>query len=112
MPPLVVVPTYLEAENLPELLPRLRAAVPDAHVLVVDDNSPDGTADVAERIGREVGGVEVLRRPAKRGLGSAYRAAAKKGIIRYAGLIDFGLIVVGGYGAGANIDVFTDRCIP
>jgi dolichol-phosphate mannosyltransferase len=80
--PLVITPTFVEAENLPEFLPRVRAALPDADVLVVDDNSPDGTADVAERIGAELGGVEVLRRPAKRGLGSAYRAGFSIGLDR------------------------------
>ncbi|HEX5613656.1 MAG TPA: polyprenol monophosphomannose synthase [Acidimicrobiia bacterium] len=83
MRPLVIVPTYIEAENLPEFLPRVRDAVPEADVLVVDDNSPDGTADVAERVGAQIGGrVEVLRRPEKRGLGSAYRAGFAIGIER------------------------------
>jgi dolichol-phosphate mannosyltransferase len=79
---LVVVPTYLEAENIEEFLRRTRAAVPDADVLVVDDNSPDGTADLAQRVGAELGSVDVLRRPAKRGLGSAYRAGFRIGIDR------------------------------
>lgn len=71
---IVVVPTYEEAGNIEELLRRLRVAVPDADVLVVDDNSPDGTAALAAAVGREVGHVEVLRRERKDGLGSAYRA--------------------------------------
>ncbi|MGQ0805118.1 MAG: polyprenol monophosphomannose synthase [Actinomycetota bacterium] len=79
---LVVTPTYLEAENIEECLRRLRAAVPDADVLVVDDNSPDGTADLAETIGAEVGQVEVLRRPTKTGLGTAYRAGFTVGVER------------------------------
>jgi glycosyltransferase involved in cell wall biosynthesis len=70
---LLVLPTYEEAENLVEVLDRVREATPDTHVLVVDDASPDGTADLAERHGEVVGGVDVLRRPAKSGLGSAYR---------------------------------------
>src|SRR5205823_1652024 len=70
MPPaLVVVPTYQEADNIERVLERLRAAAPDADVLVVDDGSPDGTADLAE-----ARGAHVLRRPHKAGLGSAYRA--------------------------------------
>jgi dolichol-phosphate mannosyltransferase len=71
---LVCTPTYNEADNIAELLHRVRDALPDADILVLDDNSPDGTADVAEKEGAEVGFVEVLRRPSKRGLGDAYRA--------------------------------------
>ena len=71
---MVVVPTYLEAENIVEFLHRTRAAVPDADVLVVDDNSPDGTAELAARVAAELGGIDLLRRPAKAGLGNAYRA--------------------------------------
>ncbi len=79
---LVVTPTYIEAENIEEFLRRARAAVPDADVLVVDDNRPDGTADIAERVGAELGRVEVLRRPRKAGLGTAYRAGFTVGIER------------------------------
>ncbi|MGH9062474.1 MAG: polyprenol monophosphomannose synthase [Acidimicrobiales bacterium] len=70
---LVVLPTYEEADNIEVVLARIRAAVPLAHVLVVDDASPDGTAALAEETGRRTGQVDVLRRPAKAGLGSAYR---------------------------------------
>ena len=77
---LVVLPTYQEAGNIRTALTRLRAAVPDAHVLVVDDNSPDGTADLAEEVGRELGNVDVLRRPGKEGLGPAYRAGFARGL--------------------------------
>jgi dolichol-phosphate mannosyltransferase len=79
---LVVTPTYIEAENIEEFLRRARAALPEADVLVVDDNSPDGTAAVAERVGAELGRVEVLRRPTKTGLGTAYRAGFTVGIER------------------------------
>jgi dolichol-phosphate mannosyltransferase len=79
---LVVTPTFLEAENIEEFLRRLRAAVPDADVLVVDDNSPDRTANLAEAAGRELGRVEVLRRPTKTGLGTAYRAGFTVGAER------------------------------
>jgi dolichol-phosphate mannosyltransferase len=79
---LVNVPTYLEAENIEDTLRRTRAAAPDVDVLVIDDNSPDGTADIAERIGKELGNIEVLRRPAKKGLGNAYRAGFGIGIDR------------------------------
>lgn len=74
MRPIVVLPTYNEADNVPRLLRAVRAAAPEVEVLVVDDGSPDGTADIARRIGSEVGGVRVLERPGKGGLGSAYRA--------------------------------------
>jgi dolichol-phosphate mannosyltransferase len=79
---LVITPTFLEAENIETLLRRVRAAVPEADVLVVDDNSPDGTAGLAETVGSELGSIEVLRRPAKKGLGSAYRAGFAVGIER------------------------------
>jgi dolichol-phosphate mannosyltransferase len=76
-----VLPTYNEAENITEVLDRTRDAAPDAEVLVVDDGSPDGTGDLAERWGREHGGgLRVLRRPAKSGLGSAYRAGFAEGL--------------------------------
>jgi dolichol-phosphate mannosyltransferase len=80
--PLVVLPTYEEAENIEVVLRRLRAADPRVHVLVVDDGSPDGTAERAEAVGLEVGQVDVLRRPAKAGLGSAYRAGFAWGLAR------------------------------
>ena len=67
----VCTPTYIEAENIEEFLRRARAALPEADILVLDDNSPDGTADIAERVAAELGQIEVLRRPEKRGLGKA-----------------------------------------
>jgi dolichol-phosphate mannosyltransferase len=69
---LVVIPTYNEAENIDEVVGRARRAVPAAHVLVVDDNSPDGTAAIVDALGDDH--VHVLRRPGKAGLGAAYRA--------------------------------------
>ena len=79
-PTLVVVPTYLEVENIGTFLRRLREAVPTADVLVVDDSSPDGTADAAEVVAAELGQVDVLVRPAKNGLGNAYRAGFGRGL--------------------------------
>ncbi|HEX3622280.1 MAG TPA: polyprenol monophosphomannose synthase [Acidimicrobiales bacterium] len=76
---LVVLPTYDEADNIVEVLQRVRAAAPDADVLVVDDSSPDGTADVAKAAGGELGGVDVIVRPVKSGLGSAYRTGFRYG---------------------------------
>lgn len=78
----VTVPTYNEADNIEELVRRVREAVPDAAILVVDDNSADGTAEKAEALASELRGIEVLRRPAKMGLGSAYRAGHAAGIAR------------------------------
>ena len=81
MKPLIILPTYNEAENIVEVLERIAEALPSADVLVVDDGSPDGTADMAEHWGAENGGrVEVLRRGAKAGLGSAYRAGFAHGL--------------------------------
>jgi dolichol-phosphate mannosyltransferase len=74
VPVTVVIPTYDEAENIAEVITRLRRAVPTCRVLVVDDASPDGTADLVEALGAQIGDVEVLRRSAKDGLGAAYRA--------------------------------------
>ncbi len=69
----VVAPTYNEAENIVRFLRAVRLAVPDADVLVVDDNSPDGTAALAEEVASELGRIKVLRRAGKQGLGAAYR---------------------------------------
>jgi dolichol-phosphate mannosyltransferase len=79
---LVVVPTYEEADNITELLPRVRAAAPDVDVLVVDDNSPDGTAKLAAAVARDLGQIDVLVREQKSGLGTAYRAGFAIGIER------------------------------
>jgi dolichol-phosphate mannosyltransferase len=69
----VVLPTYNEVENIAEVLWLVRKIVPGAGILVVDDASPDGTADLAESTATEIGDARVLRRAGKRGLGSAYR---------------------------------------
>jgi dolichol-phosphate mannosyltransferase len=77
---LIVLPTFNEADNIVEVLQRLRAVVPEASVLVVDDSSPDGTADLVEEVAEEIGDVSVMRRPAKSGLGSAYRDGFRHGL--------------------------------
>jgi len=82
MSALVVLPTYQEAENIRPILERIRRAIPEASVLVVDDGSPDGTADLAEAAGAELGQIEVLRRTEKSGLGPAYRAGFTWGLDR------------------------------
>lgn len=82
MPPLVVMPTYNEAENIDRVLRAVRSSLPEAGILVVDDGSPDGTADLAEQLGQDLGHIDVLRRPSKSGLGSAYRAGFAWGLDR------------------------------
>lgn len=77
---LVIVPTYNERENLPVIAARLRAAVPEAHLLVADDNSPDGTGAVADELAAADDHVHVLHRPAKQGLGAAYLAGFAWGL--------------------------------
>jgi dolichol-phosphate mannosyltransferase len=69
---LVVIPTYNERQNLTSLVPQVLGLRDDLEILVVDDNSPDGTGDVAAEFGESTGRVHVLRRPGKLGLGSAY----------------------------------------
>lgn len=68
----MVVPTYNEADNLPWIVGRLRAAVPDVDVLVVDDGSPDGTGAIADALAAEDPQVDVVHRTQKAGLGAAY----------------------------------------
>jgi dolichol-phosphate mannosyltransferase len=73
----IVLPTYNERDNIEPFLRAVRE-VSDVDVLVVDDNSPDGTADLVRELGSELGGIEVLQRETKAGLGSAYRAGFDK----------------------------------
>jgi dolichol-phosphate mannosyltransferase len=77
---LVVIPTYNERENLRELLAGIREHAPGASVLFVDDGSPDGTAEEAEALGRGLGGIEVLQRGRRLGIGSAYREGFARGL--------------------------------
>jgi dolichol-phosphate mannosyltransferase len=79
---LVVLPTYNEVETVEEVLRRTRHAVPNAEVLVVDDGSPDGTADLAEKVAHELGAINVLRRDRRLGLGDAYRTGFTWGLDR------------------------------
>jgi dolichol-phosphate mannosyltransferase len=69
----VCIPTYCEVGSVGEVLRRTRTALPDADILVIDDSSPDGTADEVEAVAAELGRIEVLVNAAKRGLGAAYR---------------------------------------
>jgi dolichol-phosphate mannosyltransferase len=72
---LVCVPTYNERENIAAIIPAILRELPEADVLIVDDNSPDGTGDLADGIASQDGRVKVLHRAAKEGLGKAYLAA-------------------------------------
>ena len=69
----VVLPTYNERENLERISDAILAALPEANLLVVDDSSPDGTGQLADSIAAREPRVQVLHRPAKEGLGAAYR---------------------------------------
>jgi dolichol-phosphate mannosyltransferase len=76
----IVVPTYNEVENLERLTADLMQSVPDALLLVVDDSSPDGTGDLADRLAVEHSQVSVLHRRAKEGLGPAYREGMERAL--------------------------------
>lgn len=78
--PLVVLPTLNEAENIEAVLVRIRASLPAGDVLIVDDGSTDGTPELAEGVGRELGQITVFRRVGPRGLGPAYRAGFARGL--------------------------------
>jgi dolichol-phosphate mannosyltransferase len=84
----VIVPTYNERANLEQIASRLRAAVPDADLLIVDDNSPDGTGEAADKLAAGDARIHVLHRPAKAGLGSAYIAGFRWALER-----DYGVLV-------------------
>ncbi|MBM7056657.1 polyprenol monophosphomannose synthase [Streptomyces durocortorensis] len=71
---LVIIPTYNEVENIKPIVDRVRTAVPDADILVADDNSPDGTGKAADEIAAADDRVHVLHRKGKEGLGAAYLA--------------------------------------
>lgn len=88
---LVIVPTYNEAESIRLIIDRIRRAVPEADVLIVDDGSPDGTGDIADELAAADEGVEVLHRAEKAGLGAAY-------------LHGFARAFEGGYDAVVEID--------
>jgi dolichol-phosphate mannosyltransferase len=81
-PVLVVVPSYNERENLGPILDRLHQALPDVHVLVVDDGSPDGTGELADERAAANENVQVLHRTEKAGLGAAYIAGFRWGLAR------------------------------
>jgi dolichol-phosphate mannosyltransferase len=79
---LVVIPTYNESENLPRIVARVRAATPHVDILIADDNSPDGTGDIADALAAADAAVHVLHRPGKAGLGAAYLAGFEWALAR------------------------------
>ncbi len=79
---LVIIPTYCEVDNVARVLPAIRRSAPSVDILVVDDASPDGTAARVREIAEEHGSIDLLERPAKSGLGSAYRDGFRYGIDR------------------------------
>lgn len=79
---IVVIPTYNEAENIPVLIPEVHAVAPDLDILVVDDNSPDGTGKIVEEIAATDSRVRLMSRAGKQGLGSAYVAGFKDCLAR------------------------------
>jgi dolichol-phosphate mannosyltransferase len=86
---LVILPTYNEAGTITEVVERVLASTPDVDVLIVDDNSPDGTGDIADRLAAGEPRVEVMHRPGKGGLGPAYLAGFALGLARdYDALIE------------------------
>ena len=87
MKAVIVIPTYQEADTLPRILDAVLALDGDFHVLVVDDNSPDGTGAIADEYASRFGAVGVLHRPAKLGMGSAYRDAFERALTEGADLI-------------------------
>jgi dolichol-phosphate mannosyltransferase len=87
----VLIPTYNELANLENIVGRVRTAVPSADILVVDDNSPDGTGELADKLAAGDDHVRVLHRPGKSGLGAAYIAG-------------FGWALARGYGTLVEMD--------
>lgn len=79
---LVIIPTYNEADNVEMIVGRLRASVPTAHILIADDNSPDGTGDIADRLADADDHVHVMHRAGKQGLAAAYIAGFRWGLER------------------------------
>ena len=77
---LVIIPTYNESENLERIVGQLHEHNPDVHVLVADDNSPDGTGEIADKLAAADDRIHVLHRKGKEGLGAAYLAGFRWGL--------------------------------
>jgi dolichol-phosphate mannosyltransferase len=84
---LIIIPTYNEKDNLRRLIDEIHRIVPETHILIVDDNSPDGTGELADELSNTDSRVHVLHREGKLGLGTAYIAG-----FRYALERDYGLV--------------------
>ena len=84
---LVIIPTFNEAQNIESIVSRLRRSVPEAHVLVVDDNSPDGTGKLADAMAERDDHIHVMHRKGKEGLGAAYLAGFRWGLERGYGVL-------------------------
>jgi len=84
---LVVIPTYNERDNIGKIVKRLHTALPDVHVLVVDDGSPDGTGQLADEMAAADERVQVMHRTEKAGLGAAYVAGFQWALERDYGVI-------------------------
>ncbi|MCL2779057.1 MAG: polyprenol monophosphomannose synthase [Polyangiaceae bacterium] len=78
---LIVTPTYNEKDNLPRFIEKVRSTLAEAHLMIVDDNSPDGTGAIADAIAEKDSNVRVMHRPGKLGLGTAYVEAFKRGLV-------------------------------
>ncbi|MFI6287770.1 polyprenol monophosphomannose synthase [Streptomyces sp. NPDC051018] len=85
---LVIIPTYNEAENIGPIVTLVRSSVPEAHILITDDNSPDGTGELADELAEADQHIHVLHRAGKAGLGAAYLAGFRWGFAR-----DFDVLV-------------------
>ena len=79
-PVLVIIPTYNEVDNLERIVTRVHEHNPQVHVLVADDNSPDGTGELADKLAAEDDRIKVMHRAGKQGLGAAYIAGFKWGL--------------------------------
>ena len=77
MPPAVIIPTYNESDNIPSLVSQILALPGNSHVIVVDDNSPDGTGKLVDEMAQTESRVHAVHRPAKMGLGTAHIAGMR-----------------------------------
>jgi dolichol-phosphate mannosyltransferase len=77
MKAIVIIPTYNESQNIVKLIEKIFSVAPEIHILVVDDNSPDGTAELVEKLMQSDERLHLIRRPGKLGLGTAYIAGFK-----------------------------------
>ena len=74
---IIIIPTYNEIENIEKLIRDIKGTASDVHILIVDDNSPDGTAQVIQKLSKEINNIFLISREGKKGLGTAYVAGFK-----------------------------------